>query len=154
MGNIENKNLWKFSIIPGIEESTFNKVLEKFYNYGISGLVRENIQNSLDGKIPNSDKPVIVKIETGIIRKEEIPGIDDIIERINCLKGHNSYTKETIEYMQKKMYQNEVAYISFEDSNTKGLTGAKNGQSDCKEDTWGVYAYNKGVHSEESDKTI
>lgn len=56
--------------------------------------------------------------------------------------------------MQKKMYQNEVAYISFEDSNTKGLTGAKNGQSDCKEDTWGVYAYNKGVHSEESDKTI
>lgn len=35
MGNIENKNLWKFSIIPGIEESTFNKVLEKFYNYGI-----------------------------------------------------------------------------------------------------------------------
>ena len=154
MGNIENKNLWKFSIIPGIEESTFNKVLEKFYNYGISGLVRENIQNSLDGKIPNSDKPVIVKIETGIIRKEEIPGIDDIIERINCLKGHNSYTKETIEYMQKKMYQNEVAYISFEDSNTKGLTVAKNGQSDCKEDTWGVYAYNKGVHSEESDKTI
>ncbi|MCI6693146.1 MAG: hypothetical protein MR510_11825 [Clostridium sp.] len=154
MGNIENKNLWKFSIIPGIEESTFNKVLEKFYNYGISGLVRENIQNSLDGKIPNSDKPVIVKIETGIIRKEEIPGIDDIIERINCLKGHNSYTKETIEYMQKKMYQNEVSYISFEDANTKGLTGAKNGQSDSKEDTWGVYAYNKGVHSEESDKTI
>lgn len=154
MGNIENKNLWKFSIIPGIEESTFNKVLEKFYNYGISGLVRENIQNSLDGKIPNSDKPVIVKIETGIIRKEEIPGIDDIIERINCLKGHNSYTKETIEHMQKKMYQNEVAYISFEDSNTKGLTGAKNGQSDSKEDTWGIYAYNKGVHSEESDETI
>ena len=154
MGNIESKNLWKFSIIPGIEESTFNKVLEKFYNYGISGLVRENIQNSLDGKIPNSDKPVIVKIETGIIRKEEIPGIDDIIERINCLKGHNSYTKETIEHMQKKMYQNEVSYISFEDANTKGLTGAKNGQSDSKEDTWGVYAYNKGVHSEESDKTI
>lgn len=154
MGNIEDKNLWKFSIIPGIEESTFNKVLEKFYNYGISGLVRENIQNSLDGKIPNSDKPVIVKIETGIIRKEEIPGIDDIIERINCLKGHNSYTKETIEHMQKKMYQNEVAYISFEDSNTKGLTGAKNGQSDSKEDTWEIYAYNKGVHSEESDETI
>ena len=154
MKNIENKNLWNFSIIPGIEESTFNKVLEKFYNYGISGLVRENIQNSLDGKLPNSDKPVIVKIETGIINKEEIPGIDDIIERINCLKGHNSYTKETIEHMQKKMYQNEVAYISFEDSNTKGLTGAKNGQSDSKEDTWGIYAYNKGVHSEESDETV
>lgn len=55
MENIDNKNLWKFSLIPGIEESTFNKVLEKFYDHGISGLVRENIQNSLDGKLPGSD---------------------------------------------------------------------------------------------------
>ena len=28
MISIKNKNLWKFSSIPGIEESTFNKVLE------------------------------------------------------------------------------------------------------------------------------
>lgn len=68
MYNIHN-NLWKFSIIPGIEESTFNKVLEKFYNYGISGLVRENIQNSLDGKLQETNEPVIIKIETGKIRK-------------------------------------------------------------------------------------
>lgn len=46
----KDKSLWKFSVIPGIEESTFNKVLERFYDLGISGLVRENIQNSLDGK--------------------------------------------------------------------------------------------------------
>ena len=44
MISIKNKNLWKFSSIPGIEESTFNKVLEKFYDLGISGLVRENVQ--------------------------------------------------------------------------------------------------------------
>ena len=25
----KNKSLWKFSVIPGIEESTFNKVLER-----------------------------------------------------------------------------------------------------------------------------
>ena len=42
---------WQFSVIPCIEESTFNKILERFYNFGISGLVRENIQNSLDGKL-------------------------------------------------------------------------------------------------------
>lgn len=154
MGTIENKNLWKFSLIPGIEESTFNKVLEKFYDHGISGLVRENIQNSLDGKLPGSNKPVNVKIETGKIGKDEIPGLDDIKERILCLKGHNSYTKETIDHMKKKMKIDEVAYISFEDSNTKGLKGAKNGQSDSKEDTWGIYAYNKGVHSEEEDETL
>ena len=38
-----------------------------------------------------------------------------------------------------------------EDSNTKGLTGAMNGQSENKNDTWGIYAYNKGVHFEDSD---
>ena len=154
MYNIHNKNLWKFSLIPGIEESTFNKVLEKFYNYGISGLVRENIQNSLDGKLQDINEPVIIKIETGKIRKEDIPGLEDLKERIVCLKGHNNYTKETIEYMKKKMNQDEVAYISFEDSNTKGLKGAKNGQSDSKEDTWGIYAYNKGVHSEEDNEIL
>lgn len=148
------KNLWKFSIIPGIEESTFNKVLEKFYDNGISGLVRENVQNSLDGKLPGCSKPVLVSIKTGKINKNDIPGLDDIKNRIRCLKGRNSYTKETIEHMMKKMEQEEVTYISFEDSNTKGLKGAKNGQSDSSEDTWGIYAYNKGVHSEESDESI
>lgn len=150
----KNKSLWKFSVIPGIEESTFNKVLERFYDLGISGLVRENIQNSLDGKIPGETEPVIVTIKTGKVNKNDIPGLDNIKERIECLVGHNSYTKETIEHMQNKMNQDEVDYISFEDDNTKGLRGAKNGQSYRPEDTWGIYAYNKGVHSEEEDSTL
>ena len=150
----KDKSLWKFSVIPGIEESTFNKVLERFYDLGISGLVRENIQNSLDGKIPGETKPVIVTIKTGKVKKNDIPGLDNIKERIECLVGHNSYTKETIEHMQNKMNQDEVDYISFEDYNTKGLRGAKNGQSYRPEDTWGIYAYNKGVHSEEEDSTL
>lgn len=150
----KDKSLWKFSVIPGIEESTFNKVLERFYDLGISGLVRENIQNSLDGKIPGETKPVIVTIKTGKVKKNDIPGLDNIKERIECLVGHNSYTKETIEHMQNKMNQEEVDYISFEDYNTKGLKGAKNGQSYRPEDTWGIYAYNKGVHSEEEDSTL
>lgn len=150
----KNKSLWKFSVIPGIEESTFNKVLERFYDLGISGLVRENIQNSLDGKIPGETEPVIVTIKTGKVNKNDIPGLDNIKERIECLVGHNSYTKETIEHMQNKMNQDEVDYISFEDYNTKGLRGAKNGQSYRPEDTWGIYAYNKGVHSEEEYSTL
>lgn len=154
MNDLEKKGLWKFSCIPGIEESTFNKVLEKFYDLGIAGLTRENVQNSLDGKIPGDTNPVIVTIKTGKIKKEFIPGIDEIKDRILCLEGRNDYTKETIEHMQNKMNQEEVDYISFEDSNTKGLKGAKNGQSDSKEDTWSIYAYNKGVHSEEEDTTF
>jgi hypothetical protein len=36
-------NYWKFAEIPRKEELSFNKVLEKFYDYGVDGLVRENI---------------------------------------------------------------------------------------------------------------
>lgn len=147
-------NLWKFSSIPCIEESTFNKILERFYNFGISGLVRENIQNSLDGKIPGETKPVVVTIKTGTVKKEDIPGLEEIKDRINCLEGRNSYTKETIQHMKNKMDAEIINYISFEDYNTKGLRGAKNGQSTNKEDTWSIYAYNKGVHTEEEDETL
>lgn len=147
-------NLWKFSSIPCIEESTFNKVLERFYNFGISGLVRENIQNSLDGKLPECKEPVKVTIETGTISKDLVPGLEEIKTRIECLKGQNSYTKETIEHMKNKMDDEYINYISFEDSNTKGLRGAVNGQSNDKKDTWSIYAYNKGVHSEEEDESV
>lgn len=150
----KDKTLWRFSVIPGIEEAAFNKVLERFYDLGVVGLVRENIQNSLDGKIPNIDKPVIVNIETGVIDKNDIPGFNEIKNRILCLKGRNNYTKETIEHMKNAMEQDKVSYITFEDCNTKGLTGAKNGQSDSEKDTWGIYAYNKGVHFEEQDNSI
>ena len=147
-------NLWQFSPIPCIEESAFNKVLERFYNFGISGLVRENIQNSLDGRLPGSTQPVMVTIKTGTIQKESIPGLEEIKERINTLQGRNSYTKETIEHMRKKMNEADIHYISFEDANTKGLKGANNGQSNLAEDTWSIYAYNKGVHTEEEDESV
>lgn len=122
--------MWKFFIIPSIEESVFNSVLEKFYHLGISGLVRENVQNSLDAKIPGDTRPVIIAIRTGKMEKEFIPGLDEIKNRISCLQGRNNYTKETIAYMQGKMRQGYINFISFEDSNTKGLKGANNGQSD------------------------
>lgn len=147
-------DLWQFSRISCMEEFSFNKVLEKFYDYGVVGLVRENIQNSLDGKLQDNDEPVKVTIKTGTIKKEDIPGLEEVKSRISCLKGKNSYTKETIEHMQNKMNDEFVNYISFEDSNTKGLSGAKNGQTDNSKDTWSIYAYNKGVHGQEDDESI
>lgn len=142
---------WKFSKINNIEESLFNRSLEKFFEMGIHGLTRENIQNSLDGKLPEGEAPVIVKIETGEISIEHIPGIRGVKERIQCLVGRNKYTIETIEHMKNKLNQDTVRYISFEDINTKGLTGARNGQSNSPQDTWGIYAYHKGFHFEDED---
>ena len=158
MGNLLSEKVksdkWKFSPINNIEEANFNQTLERFYTMGVNGLVRENIQNSLDGHLPKSDKPVLVKIETGTIQTNDIPGINEVKERIRHLAGHNHYTKETIQHMQSKLDEQEVRYISFEDRNTKGLTGARNGQSGSKKDTWGIYAYQKGVHFEEEDNEL
>lgn len=147
-------SLWQFSPIPNIEEADFNKVLGRFYGLGVAGLARENIQNSLDGRLPDSELPVIVKIQTGEMNRSEIPGIKSVMERIGCLEGRNSYSKETIEHMQEEMLKERVKYISFEDENTRGLTGAQYGQSNSKEHTWGIYAYNKGVHFEEEDESF
>lgn len=149
-----SKLVWKFSPLKSIEEANFNGALERFYKLGIAGLVRENIQNSLDGKLQGLDKPVIVEIKTGLMNKQDIPGFDEIKSRVSVLKGYNEYTRETIDHMKKSIDKEEIYYISFEDSNTKGLTGAKNGQSNSVEDTWGIYAYKKGVHSTEADSNI
>lgn len=146
--------MWKFREIPSIEEPIFNNTLEKFYNIGIEGLVRENIQNSLDAKIPESDLPVEVIIETGIIKDEDVPGMEEVRKHITSLKGENEYTNETIAHMQKEMQKTEVPYLSFEDCNTKGLTGAEHGEAVQEGDTWGVYAYKKGVHFVEEDRNI
>lgn len=146
-------NFWQFSQIPNIEESNFNKILERFYSLGVAGLTRENIQNSLDGRA-GSDEPVIVKIKLDTVNRQAIPGMDSIVKRINSLAGRNGYTKETINHMKASMMAEEVRYISFEDSNTRGLTGAKYGQSNSEEHTWGIYAYNKGVHFEDKDESF
>lgn len=149
-----NEQMWKFSQSQHIENANFNELLKRFYKMGISGLVRENIQNSLDGGLRESNEPVKVTIQIGEITVHHIPGIKDIISRIQHLNGRNGYSKETINHMRAKSEQEVVNYITFEDENTKGLTGARNGQSNSEQDTWGIYAYNTGVHFEESDEEI
>ena len=67
---------WQFTPVDRIEESTFHPVLERFYKNGISGLIRENIQNSLDGKLKENDDPVTVTIKTGTIDKQHIYNTD------------------------------------------------------------------------------
>lgn len=78
--------MWSFREIIAIEEPVFNNTLERFYNLGIDGLVRENIQNSLDGKLPESSLPVEVKIVTGTMQASNIPGISEIKNHIDSLK--------------------------------------------------------------------
>ena len=148
---VDSKEKWNFRKIEAIEEAAFNKILGNFYKMKVTGLVRENIQNSLDGKLEGCTEPVKVIIKTGTIDSNRIPGIEEVKKHIATLKDENSYTKKTITHMKSCMDIKNVPYISFEDVNTKGLSGAEHGEDICPGDTWGVYAYKKGVHHEESD---
>ena len=143
---------WDFAKISQIEECSFNAVLKKFGELGIDGLVRENIQNSLDGKDTTSGLPVEVHINVGNMLAQEIPGLDEVREHINALHGDNPYATETIASLQEKIKEINVKYISFEDRNTKGLTGAGNGSKFNEMDTWGAYAYRKGMHHVEENQ--
>ena len=65
---------WDFAKISQIEECSFNAVLKKFGELGIDGLVRENIQNSLDGKdttlvakVVGTDYPFVIDQNLGLI---------------------------------------------------------------------------------------
>lgn len=139
-------NKWKFQEQQSFEEVMFNSSLEKFYNFKVEGIVRENIQNSLDARNKDNSDPVLVKINLGDIETDKLPGVKEILDRVPSLVGANEYTKETIESMKSVIGNKKVRYISFEDENTKGLR-YKNDISD----TWKAYAYKKGVHNIDAD---
>jgi len=145
---------FQFAKIDNIEVATFDPSLEKFYEQGIEGTVKEDVQNSTDAHLKEQDEPVELKITLDTISKQNIPGIEEVYEHIDSLQGSNEYTKKKVDYMKQKGSLQEVKVLTIEDSNTKGLTGAKYGQSDSKEDTFGIYTYKKGVHYVDSDGNV
>ena len=148
-----NERKFQFAKIDNIEVATFDPSLEKFYEQGIEGTIKEDTQNSTDAHL-KEDKPVELKITLDTISKHHLPSIDEVYEHINSLHGSNEYTKRKVDYMKEKDSLKKVKVLTIEDSNTKGLTGAKYGQSDSKEDTFGIYAYKKGVHYVDSDGNV
>ena len=73
------KNRWIFphgkDLTPrGVNDPAINSFLDNV----IDSLTREVIQNSLDAKIKENDKPVEVTFDEGVIKTDKIPGIEDI----------------------------------------------------------------------------
>ncbi len=140
---------WYFSKTSHIENYVFDNLLEKFYTHGIQGIIRENIQNSLDAHL-EENVPVEVTIQIGSIRLSDIPGLDQLKTRISSLKAGNNYTEKTISYMNSilKSASKEITYLSMEDYQTKGLVGANKLHIINKENSYNAYAFSKGLHSD------
>ncbi|MFW5891125.1 MAG: hypothetical protein ACOCUI_02800, partial [bacterium] len=146
--------MWRFEKTNFIKEKLFNALLRRFYEYGLPGLVRENIQNSLDAHIPDLQEPVIVTIKTGEIKADEIPGHNEIIEHIKSLHPNSSYTKEAIDEMKMHINKQTYNYISFEDENTIGLSGSKYEDIIGGSTPYTAYAYSKGAHHVLKDEEL
>lgn len=143
--------MWYFLKSEYPIEFNFDHSLKDFFERGVEGLVRENIQNSLDAKDLDKNLPVKVEINSGVLKMSEIPGINDLIVHINSLKSKNEYAHETIENMLRvikdhQSIKQDIPYLSFEDSNTTGLTGVPRKDMLDTDGSWFSYAYYRGSH--------
>ena len=143
---------WKFDHLNNLQNYAFDEVLERFFKFGIEGLVRENIQNSLDAHQDNDD-PVKIIIQLGELSRNEIPGLDQLKAHIHSLKGYNDYTKDTIEHMKSVLSKKafSIPYLSMEDQNTKGLSGSREGYNRKNPTQYQAYAYSRGMHFNDND---
>ncbi len=136
MSDLQQGNTtWHFPRKERCSNYAPDELLQTFNKYKLSGLVRENIQNSLDARHPDCSC-VKVRINTGSIATDELPHIHELMSHIAVLQGKNEQIKKKIAVMQQSMAQPESRYISFEDSNTTGLSSVN----------WEAYAYSKGWH--------
>lgn len=141
-------NKFQFEPISRVENYQFPDSLNDFFSRGVTGTIRENIQNSLDAKLGYSDKPVSVTITFDTIQKKEIPGIEEVFKHINSLEGGTDYSARTIKYLQDQEVKETVQIMTIEDRNTKGLNGADIPLSDSgtASSTYNAYAYQRGIH--------
>lgn len=143
---MDNKAIWEFASTGGSpDEGIHNSMIEHFagnYNYH---LAREIIQNSLDAKLENSNKPVVVKFELEQFTQTEIPRHSQIQE---ILRKCNDYwiDEETREFMQKAITcisQDHIPVLKISDYNTAGLSG----DDYQKDGTWYKLVKSRGSSS-------
>lgn len=117
---------WNFPLLPqGIERQGIRDGdMSDFSKTHYKSVVRESIQNSLDAKPKDSDKPVIVHFNLKTYPKGFLPDFSNIEERIEqCLEyASNDDDKEFLTAMIGS-FQNSTKYECMEiaDYNTLGM---------------------------------
>lgn len=140
---------FRFYQTSGIDNFVFDRSLREFFELSIDGTIKEDIQNSLDAQL-NPEIPVGIEIRLLEVPRNEIPGIDGIFGRLSSIEKKqstlNEETRNSIKHMMKYKDVPIVKVLTFEDKNTKGLSGVdKHSNSDS---IFASYAYQKGIHIE------
>lgn len=133
-------------------ELKFDNNLIKFHGHGIDGVIRENIQNSLDHPVHNG-ATVLVRMEFGLMPIDDFPDFKTLRDHINSLVGANHYVRDRVNSMQDTLrsVSHQIPYFLYEDTNTLGLSGV-NENGIVKNKSFYSYAYLKGSHVESTNE--
>ena len=126
---MDNRKRWRFN--PGDRSGINDSGIETFRGQIVSYLAREICQNSLDAKLPDEEK-VIVEFEEFKLKKDEFPGIDDLIDAFerslkfwgqekNVVKPAINFFKKGLEILDSE----EIPVLRVSDFNTTGLLKSK-----------------------------
>ena len=118
-----------FPLLNGGENKGINDPgIENFIGETIKFLTREVIQNALDARDTNLNKPVKIKFKLHNISQDQFPDIEefrDILKR--CLKFYEK-NEETCNILNRALNlldSNDIPILEISDYNTTGLIGAK-----------------------------
>lgn len=121
------KNKWIFPNGKNLTPRGVNDpAIESFSDNVVDSLTREVIQNSLDAKIKENDKPVKVTFDFDEIKTKKIPGvesIEDALEKAICYweKKENVGTLKFLQDFKKTIKSNTIRVLKISDYNAYGL---------------------------------
>ena len=105
--------------------------METFKKDSISSLARELCQNSVDAK-RKDQKKVRLEFKSFNISRNQIPGIDQIVEQINACREtweNNKKIRKQLDEMFEQVNSPTISCLRISDFNTTGLIGVSGGDN-------------------------
>ena len=125
---------WRFPLNDNGEDDHLNQPgIEDFRNTPIVSLAREICQNSLDAKDPKSLSPVEVEFKLVSVDKDEFPGYEEFINRLNACLAYQPDSPKTHAFFQKTLSvvsKTAIPFLMISDYQTTGCRGILNKNSD------------------------
>lgn len=125
--------------------------IETFKSDESAALAREITQNSIDARLIGITEPVRIEFKLFSIKREEIPGLNDIVENINnCIDYWQDYgsskTVEALKKMLKEINRDNIVCLRISDYNTTGLVGVSKNENS----PWNNLIHGSGVSEKSS----
>ena len=125
---IDNSKWFFPSTDGGQENGLDNTDVEHFKEKPILSLAREIVQNSIDARIKESNKPALVEFKMFNMDPRNLPGYDEIIQNLEyCIdywkEMESEKTVKSLNEILTYYKQSKICCLRISDFNTTGLVG-------------------------------